>query len=285
MLIGYARVSTQDQNLDLQKDALKAVGCKEIYEDTASGADFKREGLTEALKYLREGDTLVVWKLDRLGRSLKQLIETVNALSAKGVGFQSLQEHIDTTTSGGKLIFHIFASLAEFERDIIKERTKAGLSAARARGRLGGRPRSMDQKKIDMAKDLLKDRNRPIKEICEVLGISKGTLYRYLPASEMKTLITKPEMTVALYLQVYGQNNSTRGVKKAREIIEIIHLSQYKMKKKERWEYELTIPYTNDEDLDNTINILLSRIHSTAEGNGCFVDMSVSSIDGTRSWE
>jgi DNA invertase Pin-like site-specific DNA recombinase len=135
MLIGYARVSTLDQHLHLQEDALKKAGCERIFTDTASGAKSERPGLSQVLDALRSGDTLVVWKLDRLGRSLKHLVETVQALSEKEVGFRSLQESIDTTTSGGKLIFHIFAALAEFERDIIRERTNAGLAAARARGR------------------------------------------------------------------------------------------------------------------------------------------------------
>src|SRR2546428_930667 len=147
MLIGYARVSTQDQTIHLQKDALEKIGCTKIFTDTISGAKAGRPGLTEALAYVREGDTLVVWRLDRLGRSLKHLIETITALNNRKIGFKSIQENIDTTTSGGKLIFHIFGALAEFERDIIKERTQAGLQAARARGRLGGRPKALNQKK------------------------------------------------------------------------------------------------------------------------------------------
>jgi DNA invertase Pin-like site-specific DNA recombinase len=140
MLIGYARISTHEQNLDLQEDALKAAGCKKVYTDKTGGAKSERPGLEKALADARPGDTLVVWKLDRLGRSLKHLIETVTDLSHRGVGFKSLQENIDTTTSGGKLVFHVFGALAEFERDIIRERTLAGLAAARARGRKGGRP-------------------------------------------------------------------------------------------------------------------------------------------------
>jgi DNA invertase Pin-like site-specific DNA recombinase len=135
MLIGYARVSTQEQNLDLQKDALLHAGCKRIFTDVASGAKSSRTGLDEAIDFLREGDTLVVWKLDRLGRSLKHLIDLVNSLNEKNINFRSLQENIDTTTNEGKLIFHVFGALAEFEREIIRERTQAGLSAARARGR------------------------------------------------------------------------------------------------------------------------------------------------------
>src|SRR5205807_564706 len=139
MLIGYARVSTHDQTLNLQKDALEKIGCTKIFTDTASGATVERKGLEEAVAFLREGDTLVVWRLDRLGRSLKHLIETISKLNNRKIGFKSITENIDTTTSGGKLIFHIFGALAEFERDIIRERTQAGLQAARARGTLGGR--------------------------------------------------------------------------------------------------------------------------------------------------
>src|SRR5262245_59819689 len=141
MLIGYARISTQDQTLNLQTDALKKAGCSQIFTDTASGVDSERPGLVKTISYLRPGDTLVVWRLDRLGRSLKHLIETIGDLQERGIGFRSIQENIDTTTSGGKLIFHVFGALAEFERDIIRERTKAGLAAARARGKQGGRPR------------------------------------------------------------------------------------------------------------------------------------------------
>ena len=187
MLVGYARISTPDQNLDLQRDALNAAGCERVFTDTASGARAERPGLTQALKECRAGDTLVVWKLDRLGRSLPHLVETVRDLVAKEIGFKSLQESIDTTTSGGKLIFHIFASLAEFERDIIRERTLAGLSAARARGRKGGRPRSVDQKKVKAALSLKNDKGHTIQEICQILGISRNTYYKYVNLEKDKT--------------------------------------------------------------------------------------------------
>src|SRR5512147_1183903 len=165
MLVGYARVSTSDQTLDLQKDALQKAGCERIFTDTASGAKSERMGLDEALSYVRAGDTLVVWRLDRLGRSLTHLIETITALNNRKIGFKSITESIDTTTSGGKLVFHIFGALAEFERDIIKERTQAGLTAAKARGRKGGRPEALTPKK-----------HRD--EICKTLNISRATLYR-----------------------------------------------------------------------------------------------------------
>ena len=179
MLVGYARVSTTDQNLDLQKDALHAAGCERLLTDTVSGARAERPGLTAALQECRSGDTLVVWKLDRLGRSLPHLVETVRELSVRGVGFKSLQEQIDTTTSSGTLIFHLFAALAEFERDLIRERTNAGLAAARARGRNGGRPKGVDQKKQKAALALKKDGRHSIREICDIVGISRNTYYKY----------------------------------------------------------------------------------------------------------
>ena len=184
MLVGYARVSTQEQKLDLQEDALNHAGCERIFTDVATGARSSRSGLDEAIEFMRPGDTLVVWKLDRLGRSLKHLIETVNMLHARKIGFRSLQESIDTTTSGGKLIFHVFGALAEFERDIIRERTRAGLASARARGRLGGRPRKMDAKKVSMAKSLLDDPENSVDDVCKTLKVSRATLYRYLNAEK-----------------------------------------------------------------------------------------------------
>lgn len=185
MLIGYARVSTQDQTLDLQRDALTKAGCSKIFTDTVSGAATERPGLSEALQFVRDGDILVVWKLDRLGRSLKHLIETVMALNERGIGFRSITESIDTTTPGGKLIFHVFGALAEFERELIRERTQAGLSAARARGRHGGRPRKLDAKKTDLLQKLYQDKTTPIQVILETLHISKATLYRHLQMGSM----------------------------------------------------------------------------------------------------
>jgi len=181
MQVGYARVSTTDQTLALQKDALEKAGCGKIFTDTASGSIADRRGLEEAISQLREGDVLVVWRLDRLGRSLRHLIETISRLHGQGIGFKSLTEQIDTTTSGGKLIFHIFGSLAEFERDLIRERTQAGLQAARARGRQGGRPRLLgNARKVAIAKTLYEDRKIPVNDICRDLNISRATLYRYL---------------------------------------------------------------------------------------------------------
>src|SRR5947209_2050092 len=184
MLIGYARVSTHDQTLALQQDALKQAGCERLFTDTASGTKADRPGLEEALSHIRSGDTLVVWKLDRLGRSLPHLIEAITRLQERGIGFKSLTEQIDTTTSGGKLIFHVFGALAEFEREVIRERTQAGLAAARARGRMGGRPKKLETPtKVAMARNLYADHTHSVADICKSLGISRATLYRYLDTS------------------------------------------------------------------------------------------------------
>jgi DNA invertase Pin-like site-specific DNA recombinase len=186
MLIGYARVSTADQSLDLQVDALTQNGCEKIFTDTISGAKAARPGLDQALDFCRDGDTLIVWKLDRLGRSLQHLLEVVDKLENRGVGFRSLQEALDTTSSGGKLIFHIFGAIAQFERDMIRDRTLAGLAAARARGRKGGRRKALTPKQIEIGKTLASDRNRSVTDICETLKISKATYYRYI-ASTLKS--------------------------------------------------------------------------------------------------
>jgi len=177
----YGRVSTQDQELSLQLDALEKCGCEKIFTEKASGAQRERPQLQAALDYLRPGDTLVVWKLDRLARSLRQLIDTIERLDAKGIGFRSLTEAIDTTTPGGKLVFHMFGALAEFERSIIRERTNAGLASARARGRLGGRPPAWNTDDITAAKALLRDPNITVEQAAKRLGVAPATLYRHIP--------------------------------------------------------------------------------------------------------
>lgn len=182
MLIGYARISCHDQNLALQRDALASAGCEKVFTDVASGGDASRSGLAEALAQLRTGDTLVVWRLDRLGRSLKHLVETITGLHSRGIGFRSLTEGIETETSGGRLVFHLFACLAEFEREVIRERTRAGLAAARSRGRRGGRPSLMDEKKTALARRMHSDPANSAADIARALGISRATLYRTLKA-------------------------------------------------------------------------------------------------------
>lgn len=181
-LIGYARVSTTDQNADLQHDALKAAGCIRVFTDKASGTLDRREHLDALLAFIRPGDVLVVWRLDRLGRSVRHLTETVNMLAERGIGFRSLREGIDTTTPAGKLVFHIFAALAEFEREIIRERTNAGLAAARARGRKGGRHPKVTPGKLATARKLYDERKHTMAEIAEIVGVARSTLYRALGA-------------------------------------------------------------------------------------------------------
>ena len=179
MLIGYARVSTDDQTLDLQRDALREAGCERIFEDTAGGAA-ERPNLEQALSHLRSGDTLVVWRLDRLGRSLKDLIARAEELRSEGVGLKSLKEAIDTDSPTGQLVFHIFGALAEFERALIRERTQAGLQAARARGRKGGRRKRLDRDQRVHAVELYRSRKHTVKKICGLMGISRATLYAYV---------------------------------------------------------------------------------------------------------
>lgn len=180
MLLGYARVSTDDQNLDLQRDALHLAGCEKIYEDRISGAKAARPGLAMALEVARDGDVLTVWRLDRLGRSLHDLILLGRKLDERGIGLMSVQEKIDTASSGGRLVFHMFGALAEFERSLVRERTQAGLNAARARGRKGGRPKVLEPAKRQLVVKLYEEKQHTIREICRMMGISKPTLYNYL---------------------------------------------------------------------------------------------------------
>jgi len=180
MLIGYARVSTDDQKLQLQRDALKAAGCGKLFREKVSGAAKTLPERARLLEFARDGDVVVVWKLDRLGRSLRDLIDVVNELGERGVGFRSLQESIDTTTAVGKFTFHVFAALAEFERDLIRERTAAGLEAARQRGTRLGRPPALTPEQVRMASVLMADPTLSAKQVAEQLGVHRSTLYRYL---------------------------------------------------------------------------------------------------------
>lgn len=182
MLVGYARVSTLDQNLDLQLSALEEAGCEKLYQDQISGTKANRPGLSMALEVLRKNDTLVVWKLDRLGRTVKGLIDLVNFLHQKEIHFKSITDNVDTSTPAGRFFFHVMASLAQMDRELLAERTKAGLAAAKAKGRVGGRKRKMTQSKIESAKQLLSSGTLP-KDVAQNLGISVPTLYRWIPAS------------------------------------------------------------------------------------------------------
>lgn len=192
MLVGYARISTRDQSPDLQRDALLAAGCERLFQETATGARRDRPQLAAAIDYMRQGDTLVVWRLDRLARSIRQLIETVEDLGDRGVELRSLTEEIDTSTSGGRLVFHVFGALAEFERSLIGERTRAGLDAARARGRVGGRPPGLDASGKAVAGALLQDPTIPIAEIARRVGVSRATLYKYFPGGRPAVCAPNP---------------------------------------------------------------------------------------------
>lgn len=185
--IGYARVSTDDQNLDLQRDALRLAGVDSIYEEAASGKTAVRQELEHCLKALRAGDTLVVWRLDRLGRSLQNLVQIIAGLEEKGIGFESITERIETTSAAGKLVFHVFAALAEFERNLIRERTRAGLVAARARGRSGGRKPKLDERQIREIKRLMSDPTIPVSQIAERYKVSRTTIYKVAPRSAVPT--------------------------------------------------------------------------------------------------
>jgi DNA invertase Pin-like site-specific DNA recombinase len=188
MLIGYARVSTVDQNLALQRDALTEVGCQRIFTEQMSGAVKDRPALHDVLEFARSGDTLIVWKLDRLARSMKQLIETIEDLRVRGIGFRSLTEALDTTTAQGRLVFHMFGALAEFERSLIRERTQAGLVAARRLGRTGGRPPKLTEDDLDVARALLANPDIGVTQIANRLGVSPATLYRYIPSARTSNL-------------------------------------------------------------------------------------------------
>jgi DNA invertase Pin-like site-specific DNA recombinase len=194
MLVGYARVSTADQTPALQLDALKAAGCEQVFVEKASGAQRERPELTAALAYVRDhaGDVLVVWKMDRLARSLAQLIATVTDLEGRGVGFRSLTEAIDTTSAGGRLVFHIFGAMAEFERSIIRERTRAGLAAARTRGKTGGRPPALTPKDLVAAKALLVDPEISVEDVARRLGVAPSTLYRHMPGGR-SAIVPQPK--------------------------------------------------------------------------------------------
>ena len=189
MLVGYARISTRDQSPLLQRDALAATPCDRVFEETASGAARERPQLRAALDFMRAGDTLVVWKLDRLARSTAQLIETVRDLEQRGIGFRCLtQSEIDTTTAGGRLVFTIFGAISEFEREVIRERTRAGLAAARARGRTGGRPSRLGAKELEKARTLLRNPNITVEEVARTLGVGAATLYRHFPGGRSALL-------------------------------------------------------------------------------------------------
>jgi DNA invertase Pin-like site-specific DNA recombinase len=299
MKFGYARVSTRDQNLNLQIDALKKEGCEQIFHETASGAKSDRPQLKKLLDRMRKDDVMVIWKLDRLGRSLKHLVTLISELLERKIGLKSLNDPIDTTHSQGRLVFNIFASLAEFERDLISERTQAGLKAARARGRLGGRPKGLSDKaksKAAVAAALYRDKKtKSIDQILKHVNISRATLYSYLRhegveigsfTKNQKTL-KKKVMPVSFYLRVENNSKHVRGKKRSIEAIERFVFSHYTMKKSKVNEhvYNLEIPYTNEKDLDDTVYDIIQEADSQADVHNCFIEVDVQALDGSdKSW-
>ena len=294
MNIGYARVSTREQNLDLQKDALEKAGCIEIFEEKVSGAGKERPQLAKLIGQLRKGDVLTIWKLDRLGRSTKDLIQLVNRIQDKGAELKSLNDHIDTTTPHGKLTFHMFAALAEFEKDIIRERTLAGLATARARGRVGGRPKGLSKKAEHtaiIAQRLYEEGQKTITEICEELSISRATLYNYLRhrgievgQHRLKTRLLKVE----LWLLVQANSKAKKSLKKCIEAIEFFILQKFKGKAdaKNKGIYQLTIPYQTEKELDLTVNQIIRDIRNTCDLHNCSVEVSVKALDKSgKSWK
>lgn len=297
MKIGYARVSTQEQSLDLQLDALKKAGCKaqNIYQEQISGAKSERPKLNELLEKIREDDILMVWKLDRLGRSIKDLIKIISRVQEKGAQFQSLNDSINTATPAGKLTFHLFAALAEFETDIIRERTKAGLEAARARGRKGGRPKGLSQKAKHtamIAERLYKEGELSTKEICNQLSISKMTLYSYLRHQGVEIATHRKKMKflkAELWLVIENNSSHVRGKKKAKQTIELFVLKKYNSQKEKGrdWVYTLKIPYQTEEQLEQEMDSILTKIHHNADLYNCFVqDCVISDLNNEdRTWD
>jgi DNA invertase Pin-like site-specific DNA recombinase len=307
MKIGYARVSTRDQNLALQIDALKAAGCERIYQDVASGAKTARPALDELLGHLRPGDVLVIWKLDRMGRSLKHLVELVGNLMEHKVGLLSLNDPIDTTNAQGRLVFNLFASLAEFERELIHERTSAGLTAARARGRVGGRPKGLSpqaEATALAAETLYRERKLSVAAIAQKLHLSKSTLYSYLqhrgveigtykksarnvssPAKNDNTGTGPTRVaTIRLTLRIENNNKFVRGKKRALENVERYCLEAFDAKRLANGEYDLKVPYSSEKNLDKQMNDLLGDIASEADDRHCFSE-SEARMEGTdRSW-
>lgn len=308
MKIGYARVSTRDQNLDLQLDALKRAGCERIYQDVASGSTTARPALDELLGQLRAGDVLVIWKLDRMGRSLKHLVELVGNLIERKVALLSLNDPIDTTSAQGRLVFNLFASLAEFERELIRERTQAGLTAARARGRVGGRPKGLSpqaQATAMAAETLYRERRMGVAAIAQKLHVSKSTLYSYLrhrgiaispyekaaqqrpepPGIASAAMANEPKIaTILLTLRIENNSKFVRGKKRTIEHIESFYLAEYDAQRRPNGEYELKIPYDSNEDLDNAVNEILNDIACGADDRHCFSE-SDARMEGTdRHW-
>ena len=302
MKIGYARVSTRDQNLDLQLDALRKAGCERIYQDIASGSRSARPALDEMLGQLRPNDVLVIWKLDRMGRSLPHLVELVGDLVNRKVGLLSLNDPIDTTHAQGRFVFNLFASLAQFERELIRERTQAGLSSARARGRVGGRPKGLTSQAAATAmaaETLYRERRLSVSAIAKQLDVSKSTLYSYLRHRNVKigpynkSASAQPDShtaespkiaTILLWLRIENNTKFGRGKKRAKENIERYLLKDFSASLRPSGQYELKVPYQDDQHLDKTISDLIQEIGSEADLHHCCSESDAELEGSDRSW-
>lgn len=304
MKLGYARVSTRDQHLDLQVDALTRAGCERIYQDIASRSTTARPELDALLVQARAGDVLVIWKLDRLGRSLAHLVELVGDLVTRQIGLVSLNDPIDTTTAQGRLLFTIFAALAEFERDLLRERTQAGLTAARARGRVGGRPKglSAQAETTALAAETYRERRLSVAAIAHQLHIAKSTLYGYLRHRGVEIgPYTKPAQarrehpaeangasriaTVLLSLRIENNSKFVRGKKRVKDNLDRYLRYQYAAELRPSGQYQLQVPYRTDDELDGTMEELLQYIDLEADLRHCFSE-SEAQLEGSddRIW-
>jgi DNA invertase Pin-like site-specific DNA recombinase len=305
MLIGYARISKiDDQDTLTQINTLKAAGVKKIFEEKASGGRWDRPELHRMLDQLRAGDVIVVWKLDRLSRSLKDLLHIMEKIQAIGASFRSITEDIDTTTAAGRMMMQIVGSFAEFERAMIRERTKAGLETARSEGRIGGRKPKLTSPQKQEAITMVRSGKKTASEVARLFQVHPATISRLLEGvartspinvTNAKTLpleaspaekseLTKNIVKIRLSLDIENNNKYVRGKKRARESVELMVLSDYDMKKLNEWEYHLIIPYETEAALEKEIYEIISRANSVADSRNCFIEAYVSEVGGDRSW-
>ncbi|CAN5273291.1 hypothetical protein BH10PSE19_BH10PSE19_17070 [soil metagenome] len=288
MLYGYARVSkTEDQDTLTQINALKLAGVKKLFEERASGGRWDRPQLHKMLDQLREGDVVIVWKLDRLSRSLKDLLHIIEKIEGVGAGFRSITEAIDTTTPAGRMMMQMVGSFAEFERAMIRERTKAGLETARAQGRVGGRKHKLTATQQKEAVAMVTSTKKSASDVARLFRVHPATISRLLSKADINVVTAPIEKTikVKLYLEVENNNKFIRGKKRAREDIEIFVLSDYEMKKLNECEYQLVISYETEEDLEKKIYNIMSRAGSHADTRNCFTESDVTEINGDRRWQ
>lgn len=287
MFYGYARVSkSDDQDTLTQVNALKLAGVKKLFEEKASGGRWDRPQLHKMLDQLREGDVVIVWKLDRLSRSLKDLLHIIEKIEAAGAGFRSITEAIDTTTPAGRMMMQMVGSFAEFERAMIRERTKAGLATAREQGRIGGRKHKLTKTQQNEVLTMVTTGKKSASDVARLFRVHPATISRLLTKVDINTAAVPIEKSikVRLFLDVENNNKFVRGKKRAREDIEMFVLSEYDMKKINECEYDLIIPYETDEDLEKEIYDIMSRAESHADTRNCFTESDVTEVDGDRTW-